>query len=59
MYSLKVISLNEFMNEFKSCFVCGDEKYCEFYSNDHIYRICSKCLKKKKIINFFARRSMI
>lgn len=52
------ISLNQFIDvEFKSCFVCGGKKYCEFYVNDHIYRICAKCLKKKKISNFFAKRS--
>ena len=47
MKIIKIISINEFMDrEFKFCFVCGSKKYCQFYFNDHLYRVCAKCLNK-------------
>jgi len=53
--NIKVIGLNEFLNEpeFKNCFVCGDEKYCEFHFESSIYRVCSNCLKKENVKHFF------
>ena len=55
----KIIGLNEFLDiEFKVCFVCGDKKYNQFYFDDHIYRICAKCLKKRKVRSFFRERSL-
>lgn len=54
---MKVISINQFMDiEFKFCFVCGNKKFCQFYYNDHLYRVCSKCLKKNKVKSFFKGR---
>lgn len=40
---------------FKSCFVCGNKKYEEFYDEGNLYRICKKCLKKRKVKTFFRR----
>jgi len=40
---------------FKICFCCGNEKYCEFYYNNHQYRVCALCLKKDDIIEFFKK----
>lgn len=52
---IKVIGINEFLNDpvFKNCFVCGDKKYCEFHFHEHIYRVCSACLKKENVKHFF------
>ncbi len=56
---IKIITLNQFLDiECKSCFVCGYEKYNEFYFKDSLYRICGKCLKKDNIIQFFKERGM-
>jgi len=52
--NFKTIKINEFLDiEFKLCFVCGNKKYSEFYVNNHLYRVCTKCLKKQKTIQFF------
>ncbi len=51
---MRVISLNEFMDlEFQFCFKCGSKKYCQFYANNAIYRVCNDCIKKQDIIDFF------
>jgi len=53
---IKVISINEFLDiEFKFCFVCGVKKYNQFYFNDHLYRVCNLCLKKKIVMEFFGQ----
>jgi hypothetical protein len=41
---------------FQNCFVCGHEKFCEFFNQGHLYRICSPCLKTEKVKNFFVKR---
>ena len=52
--NFRTVSINEFLDiEFKLCFVCGNKKYCEFYVDDHLYRVCANCLKKQKTIQFF------
>ncbi len=52
---MKTIDLNGFLQDevFKNCFVCGNKKYCEFYFNESIYRVCAICLKKPDVMNFF------
>ena len=50
------MNLNDFLKNdpiFYNCFVCGDKRYCEFYFNKNIYRVCAKCLKTKKVKGFF------
>ncbi len=50
---MEIINLNEFLTkEFKSCFVCGNINYCEFYIKEHLFRICAKCLKTEPVKNF-------
>ena len=38
---------------FDNCFVCGDKRYCQFYVNGHLYRVCAFCLKKDNVKGFF------
>ena len=56
--STKCLSLNElFLIEpiFWNCFVCGDKRYCEFYFQNHLYRVCVICLKKENVKEFFSK----
>jgi len=47
---IRRITLNQFLEiEVTCCFVCGNKKYIEFYKNDHLFRICSACLKLPKV----------
>ncbi len=53
---LEIISTNDlFLREpiFNCCFSCGENKYCEFYFMDHLYRLCDECLEKPIIRKFF------
>ena len=40
---------------FEKCFVCGYPKFCEFYHNENIYRVCADCLKKPNVKEFFEK----
>ncbi len=57
---MEVVSLNQFLEkEIKLCFVCGSKKYQEFYINNHFYRVCKRCLKKKNVSTFYTKIGMV
>ncbi len=54
---IKVISLKNFLRlKFPFCFSCGTPKYVNFEIEGYLYRICKKCMRKRKLRNFFLTR---
>lgn len=38
---------------FPFCFSCGKPRYVEFEVNGYFYRVCKRCMREKKMKNFF------
>lgn len=51
---IKVINLSNFLKlNFPFCFSCGSSNYVEFEIKGYFYRVCKKCMQKKKLRDFF------
>ena len=51
---MEKFTINKFLGkEIKSCFVCGNKNYQRFFIEDHLYQVCTKCLRKDKVRLFF------
>lgn len=49
---IQVTNLNGLFNDpvFLCCFKCGSKNYMTFYADNHIFRLCSKCISKKDVV---------